>query len=103
MGTGEGARRGMRTGVLVLPAHLICQVMVWVKKNVLPPLVPCRLWQVRKLALGATRVRELPFPSPALAHGMAGTAPHLDSTLELTLLVGAQEGQVYRRGQERCH
>lgn len=67
----------MRTGVLVLPAHLICHVTVWVKKNVLPPLVPCHLWQVRKLALGGHESERtaLPLTSFSTWDGRHSTSP----------------------------
>lgn len=69
-----------------LTPQLTCLAPVWATERCLPPpLPPCYLWQVGKLALESREQENIPCPSPAAALQRAGSAPPLGSTVDLAL------------------
>lgn len=52
------------------------------------PLDPCHLCQAEELALRSSELDSWPYPSPAASLGEARPLPHLEITVELSLVVG---------------
>lgn len=78
------------TKVAVVHLNPIPSLSATWEHNVILPLTSCHLWRVSQLALGPLGWETWPCFSPAAAQGRAGTAPHLGSTLKLTLLAWTQ-------------
>lgn len=88
---GGGSRwdgsKDVSVGELAMP--LVCCVVSWIRKDtLLPPIVPCHLWQEWELALWSWEWESWLCPSPVTTYGRTGLALHLGVRVELAVVAG---------------